>query len=142
MSVLMSRSMLLVPEKLAAVLPTAVQEQVALLEGALSHAEEGNPGRVPSGSYILQMLFWGFLPHGNHVLMCQKLSRGLSSQCVVSFYLQKSYCLCIAKYCGLLGSQNFSYLYCVAVLLLLLLAVAYKNLVIAAHIDVIGTIHK
>ena len=39
--------MLLVQGKLAAALPTDVQEQVPLLGEVLSHTEEGNPGWHP-----------------------------------------------------------------------------------------------
>lgn len=79
----MSWQMLLDPGKLAAALPTDVQEQVALLEGVLSHAEEGNPARhqfiaeiAISAKWFLHIIhvILAFFPlKRNHVLICQKL---------------------------------------------------------------------
>lgn len=53
--------------------------------------------------------------------------------------LEESSCLRIGKHRGPLGSQNFSCFYYIAILLL---AVAYKILVIAARIDVTRTRYK
>lgn len=80
--------MLLDPGKLAAALPTDVQEQVALLEGVVSHAEEGNPARHQFIAEIAISAKW-FL-HIIHVILFFFPSKEIMFLCVKSCSFSRS----------------------------------------------------
>lgn len=105
--------MLVVSGQLAAALHTDIQ-QAALLQGVLSHPEERNPGQhrliteITSGAtWVLNIIHvvcflsqksCSYVPKAAGFPEASPLPQGL-----VSFCLEKSYCLCIGKYRGPLG---------------------------------------